>query len=314
MVVALLCMSGAAQAADDEAALRNRFLKGVAETAAEVMPLAHHAKYSIEDEYPIGDRASTVEEFQCSLQGQFAKATGKKQGVEIETDTVKNDKYAFAVTRSPGVERYTLAWLAPSGGATPEEERQIQYTVDSARAVLLGNWHLYGKFVWEWVKTPHSNLKSFREERTDDGSFVRVEFDYLPTGTKGRLTDGFMVLDPSSHWSLREYGITLSNGAKSHSFVHLQSGSDGFPAPHRIITTFSSPGDDSHVAFKRTVTIERLAQDDLDEDEFYLTHYGLPEPNFERGGVWVWLKYLIAGALCLAISFGVRWWRGRAAG
>ncbi len=70
------------------------------------------------------------------------------------------------------------------------------------------------------------------------------------------------------------------------------------------------------IATKTTRTIKSLDRDyeseavvttniirrDVPEEEFYLRHYGLPEPNFDRRwfGAWVW--YLIAGLVCLAVS------------
>ena len=170
-----------AHAGDDDASLRERFLKGVAEAAIKVKRQTIQAKYTMADEYPQGHRKSPpVQKSRCLFNDRFAKEMGDKNGIEFEN--VKNPEYAFSVAKSPGREKYSLNWLAQIGNATPEEERVIDEYVGGTCAMALGSWQLYGNFVWDLVQRPHFILKKTSVIRTTEGEYVRVDFEYLPTG------------------------------------------------------------------------------------------------------------------------------------
>jgi hypothetical protein len=134
---------------------------------------------------------------------------------------------------------------------------------------------------------------------------VRVEFEYLIDDPvrkkKERFTDGFLVCDPARQWVLTECGANKYNFINKFTSVLTRVLEHGeaigeMPVATKVIQTTRSPDD----RYKREAVITlRIISRDVPEEEFYLTHYGLPEPNFGRSwfGTWVW--YLIGGIVCI---------------
>lgn len=76
------------------------------------------------------------------------------------------------------------------------------------------------------------------------------------------------------------------------------------PIATKLERTVSFP-EDPGTTMQGVSTVEIVDEEILDE-EFYLSHYGLPEPNFERTWYGSWLMYLIGGAACLAVAYAMR--------
>lgn len=138
---------------------------------------------------------------------------------------------------------------------------------------------------------------------------VRVEYDRVVNDPIRRrdehFSDCFLVCDPSREWILTEYGGTFHNHINNDNrvfHVKLEYGESvgGIPIANKISRTSTSPDDPDSTSVGVT-TIE-VTSHDVPEEEFFLSYYGLPEPNFGRGRFWGWVWYLIAGIVCLVVA------------
>lgn len=144
--------------------------------------------------------------------------------------------------------------------------------------------------------------------RLDEHDFVRVEFTYAVDDPSrkihDRYTDAYLVCDPARKWVVMEYGGTILNlnDKATGTLKSVLEYGDAIDEMH-LATKFTQEFARSDIGYTSTsvISLEVIGRD-LPEEELYLSHYGLPEPNFERGwfGPWVW--YLIGGIACIAIG------------
>lgn len=294
-------------AQEDDRELRERFLKGVAQAAEKLEHLSYRAKFQYvgRDEGKDAGSETDTRNSEVAIRGSCILKTRVKAGT-VES-RVRNDDYAFALSKPSDGGRISLEFVERLG-VNPKLDAQIAAMEEEPRRFALGGFCLWEDPLFRLVENGSLSIKRVCGVTSEGKDLVRVEFECLvddPTRRrKFQITEGVLVCDPAREWALTEYGGTchrFTNKTTSllHAVVEYGEVIDGIPIATK--TTRTMKLQDSDFRTKSVLTAEIISRD-VPKAEFYLTHYGLPEPNFGKGwfGSWVW--YLAAGILCLAVS------------
>lgn len=310
-------MSGAiAWAQDIDMALRDQFLRGVRQSYKMVEEISVHVQCVTTQDFanPSGaarvevsnagidpERKEVVESFRIAIRGSLRLKAGIDRK-KCEYVIAQNDKYAFRINRAPLAKGYSLE-LLEQPGAAPDVDNYIQNEQMKARLYVPGTFGMHGHLLSELIDSPFFKMKRISKHQSDGNELVRIEFDYLidePDKKKERLSEAFMICDPARGWALKEYGGTLWSGALYRVTLDFGDLVNSFPIAKEVAIFYSLPSV-SKVTRRTVTTIEVLSQD-VPKEQFYLSHYGLPEPNFRRGWMGTWVWYLAAGIVCLSVA------------
>lgn len=315
--VALLSVSPLCSEETDRE-LRNRFFAAVKETENKLQRLSfrvkctHSSKFVWASDEVLANLRKTkkkpyeprIQEFDFAVNGRSTLQKTGSDGTNIENVLGMNDRYAFHVQRGNAVKQYSLAFLEPLGGG-PLEDDLIRQECRSARVLPLCTWIVAGLTVAELVQSPHfqiTRLSSVPPTQPDGPELVRIAFDHLVDDRSRKrrewMSDGYMVCDPSKSWALTEYCVTLEDGSVYHVTLEFGELIDGFPIAERMTRVITA----ENISTRQAVATFELISDDVPTEEFHLSHYGLPEPNFNRPWFGAWAWYLIAGVGCLVVS------------
>lgn len=310
--LAILSLSVAAcplRAAGDDPGLRDRFLKGVAQAATKLEDLSYRAKFEYLGSSKGKDASEEIDKrnYDIAIRGTCLLETGVTKDSGNVFFRVRNDDYGFALERTPEGERASLQFVERIG-VNPSVDARIVGMEEVPRAFALGGFYLWTDPLARLVESDSFSVKRVYAVTSGDKELVRVEFEHLvdvPTRKqKYRVTDGFLVCDPAREWALTEYGGTKYNSINKFNSVStavLECGETigGIPIVTKTTRTMNSL--DSEYESESVVTTEIISRD-VPKEEFYLSHYGLPEPTFQRSWLGTWVWYLIAGIVCLVIS------------
>ncbi len=317
MVCALLLAESVASAEDIDPSLRDRFLKAVRQTVWNSEQVSFRARCVSTVDYTnnsesvraklrenkIDPDKPEIEILNCAIRGPLALRTGTNRGIEYVR--AKNSEYAFQVSRASVAKAYSLSFIEQLGRASALD-RRIQEAESEARGFPFGGWYMMDETVAGVVASPTFQMKRVAKENRDGADLVRIEFDRKYPDPKKRAfsyTNGFMVCDPERHWALVEWGRTSHNGLiTSRSSLTYGNLIDGLPIPQKITHLMLNEEDKREpINWRQVIDIEVIG-DDVPREEFYLSHYGLPEPKFQRGWLGTWMWYLIAGIVCLGMA------------
>ncbi|NQT15987.1 MAG: hypothetical protein HQ582_24745 [Planctomycetes bacterium] len=299
-------------AQEDDPALRGRFLTGVAQTARKLEKLSFRAQC----EYTSADKGVGASDeidrrnYEMAIRGPYALETGLNKNRGTVFVRVRNDSYAFGLERSAEGERTSLQFLEQIG-VDPSIDAGIAESEVIPRAMALAAYYLWTEPLSRVVESDSFSIKRVYGISSGSNELARVEFEYLVDDPvrkiKQRFSDGFLVCDPAREWVLTEYGATHYNFINEFTAALttvLEHGDAIGEMPIATKITQRMKGmrsaDDDYTS-ESVITLE-ITSRDVPEEEFYLTHYGLPEPTFRRGWLGVWAWYLIAGIVCLGVG------------
>ncbi len=308
---------------DHDPALQERFLTGVSQAAQKLERLSLRVKCVRTTQYNFDSSQSSVvpperraelgkpkvTTFESAVRGLFGMQSGlSKTGNQYFR--VRNSVYAFAIERTLETNRTSLQFVEQLG-ADPSVDEKVAEIEENVRGTALAAFHVRGKALSDLVKSPSFKIRRVYAVQAGGGELVRVEFDFGDAANPPKqhasftYTDNFLVCDPGREWCLTEYGgLMHDHRSKEDSMLNLTLGFgnsiNGIPVATKVELTNSSPRV-AGTTVTSTHTMEVMDQD-VPAQEFYLTHYGLPEPNFSRGGNRSWLVYLIGGVACLGIG------------
>lgn len=294
---------------EDDPALRERFLKGVAETGAKLEHLSYRARfhYVLSAEGKYAPLKSFARNDEVAIRGACTLETGVKEESGNVFFRVRNHDYAFALERTPQDHQSSLLALEQIG-VDPKVDEGLVRVEETPRALALIGYYLWDDPLFRVVQSDSFCIKRAYAITSEDKELVRVEFEYrIDDAVRRRdyqITDGFLVCDPTREWALTEYGGKQHNIANKETTVKsavLEYGETIGGIPIASKTALKIESLDKDYRSEAALTAEIISRD-VPEEEFYLTHYGLPEPKFNQGwfGAWVW--YLIAGIVCLVVS------------
>jgi hypothetical protein len=305
---------GTLYAADTDPAVRDRFLDGVKETEAALERLAVRVRCEYtrrfvwaSDEVLANMRkfrpdplAPVTRTYEVAVLGDWTLESGTHgNGLEYVMGT--NKGYAFRLERPAALVQYALTFLEPLP-AHAEAEASVEQMEKEARLLPLCTWYMVDHTVSHYVESPLFRIKNVSAVSADGQRLVRVDFEHLvddPARKKVEsLSDAYLVCDPERNWALREYRATMWDGCVYHVTIDFGERVRGFPIPRKITRLITK----ENVSIREMVTTFEVISPDVLEEEFYLTHYGLPEPTFRRGWLGSWVWYLIGGIVCLVVG------------
>jgi len=199
-------------------------------------------------------------------------------------------------------------------GVDPVIDANIADMEEIPRAIVLAPFYLWTDPLSRLIESNSFSIIRAYPITSGTNELVRVEFEYLveepaPKG-KYRVTDGFLICDPAREWVLLEYGGTNYNFGNKYTSLHnalleYRESIGEIPIATKVTRTMSSPDNDYQT---ESVMVVEITNRDVPEEEFYLSYYGLPEPNFERSWLGTWGWYLIGGIGCIVVgAITIRW-------
>ena len=133
-------------------------------------------------------------------------------------------------------------------------------------------------------------LQSVQEVEQDGNALVRIDFAYTPSApTDNPVRDGFVLLDPSQYWLIREARTQGVWGRGDTGQIIIQNEyapRDGIPLPRRHRMHWIATGEVHHLTER---IFEGWTRASADERDYMLTAFGLPEPSGGRGRPLLWL-------------------------
>lgn len=312
-----------ALAAEDDTALRGQFLKAIRETDGRIGQLSFRASCTRTSKYTslsaatkealvkakADPNAIQSESFECAIRGPFGSESGvRREGIRYVV--AKNGTYAFRLERSTTLSKPTLRFVEQLG-ADPSVDQQIEQADTESRVVILGQWYVNDTPLRRLVESSNFKIHKISSLQKDGSDLVRVDFEHLTNDPKRKtenITNGYLICDASRHWLLREYS-TLRGYAIHQVTIDFGPSVQDVPIPKTITRTISYKNDPETIR-NIVFTIDVLAND-VPESEFFLSHYGLPEPNL--GGSWlsVWGWYFVGGIAFIVIGTVIIKWRNR---
>ncbi|MBX3423040.1 MAG: hypothetical protein KF752_15905 [Pirellulaceae bacterium] len=230
----------------------------------------------------------------------------------VETLRVMNPDYCFVLTRANGgpysimdVQKY---------GRSELDDREIAIRKAEASTIFWA-YVFYGRPVWELLRHPDCKLLSIESSLTTTGQeMVRVDFEFAPQEKKFLavdfgIKDGYIVFSPDDGWKMVRYCRGYCHGQDPNT-----------PTDPRVTKATAEDSPSDQLAFCKLGVIECPAAKPPNEgenhlictqssytpvpkEEFYLSHYGFPEPNFGSKRYWLWmLGGLIGGIACIVAS------------
>ena len=225
-----------------------------------------------------------------------------------------NDKYAFSIVKNNDSDQYVIRWLEKKSSISNSGEIHDEYI--EATVYPLCAWRFFGVPMNQWINQEGMTLDKVVKVKLDETNMYRIHFHYHPKSLERmheKSDDAYVLVNPERHWRIHEINIGKM-GAKGETRVSYRveydkDADDSMPVPSKAIYIVSNQ--DRSANYQRTIQFDSVQYGDVSEDKFYLSYYGLPEPNFEEPFLSAWMKYLLAGLVCLGIAYWIK--RRRAA-
>ncbi len=332
-VVLLLVASESLSAQQDDPALRQRFLKAVADATRKlkepdfsllakcrresrltsISPAWRAENAAAYAERNIDPMEVDVMGFECAFRGPLVLQTGLTgPSDDLEYVRARNHAYVFALQRAPNSQRNALQFVERMG-SDPQVDAQIVEIEATVRGAAFAGYYLWSMALSDLIETDAFRIIRVYGVESETGPLVRVEFEYSQTKANNEpdmtFSDGYLVVDPNREWVLQEYGATVDahiSNSRSVVRVTLEYGDsvEGVPIATKLERKTIFP-DDPGTTMEGLVTVAVVSKD-VPEEEFYLSHYGLPEPTFERRWNGSWIVYPISGVAFLAMAYWIR--------
>jgi hypothetical protein len=255
--------------------------------------------------------------YEMALRGPYGLETGLNKLSGTVFFRGRNPSYAFAIERSPDGKQTSLQFVEKLG-VDPTIDAQVAGIEETPRAIALGAFYLWTESLPNLIESDTFSITRVHAVRIDDKELVRVEFEYLANDLLGRpdysVSNGYLVCDPEREWVLTEYGgnfYRFSNDATTEQNAILEHGDRVGELPIATVITRTTKSLKSDYVCESVMSIDIIGRD-VPEEEFYLSYYGLPEPNFQQNWFGTWGWYLIGGIGCIVVgAIMIRWRNSR---
>jgi len=252
------------------------------------------------------DRPHVFSDSMFSIFGESARESGvDRKGMEYVK--CRNPEYAFLIARSERIPKYAIQLLEKNGDESRLAER-IKDEVADVISVPLAGFYMIGIPLSELFDSLDFKLKNCSELVQNEKRLVKVEFEYKPLRPP-RMLDAYILINPMENWRIEQYSYSQVADTHVEGKITYRSMNGGVPIPSKI--TQIGLGSRSPATSETVWDIEVLPEQ-VDAKEFFLSHYGLPEPNFAQRMFGGWAYYFLGAAVCVCASFGVSRWRRRA--
>jgi hypothetical protein len=201
-------------------------------------------------------------------------------------------------------------------GVAPNVDKRVTGEVAEIESDIFIAWKVHGRSLREWIDTPPFNVRSVSLVGSAKDSLVRVEFEKMSWHplSKNYLGKGYFVFDPRDHWVIREFEMQItdshseSDGYAQHLNLEYGQSQDGFPILTKKLVVGTDPR--GKMGDELTTLYPEMHHEIVSPDEFRLSYFGLPEPNFSWSGRKSMWLYVSTGILCLFVACVM--WRRRA--
>ncbi len=301
----LCCLSVRVLSAQDhDPQLQDRFVQGVKQASEKLQRISFRVQCVSTMTDSASDNAN-IREYEVGIRGPNGLQSGVRNGIGFVQ--ARNDVYAFVVHRSPQGVGDSVQFLERVG-VNPSIDAKIAAVQQEPRTTALFAYYLWTEPLARVIERERFEIKRVYAVPSDDHDFVRVEFNYGIDDASQKIhdifTNGYLVCDPARQWSLKEYGCTHHNLNDDHIGTLktvLEHGDviGEMPVATKITQTMASHVND--YTAESVINVEVIGRE-LSEEELYLSHYGLPEPNFGRSWLGTWGWYLIGGIGCIVVG------------
>lgn len=301
-------------------ALFKRFLEGARNAQNKINKASFAVRVSLHREF-LDKKEEQKERDKPKVEGTLFKCReGIRYALKSQADGmiyVINPDYAFVVNKTVGTKApYSIKWLGrPS--INPKDELATTSKKEEIMGKMLGAWYMYDKTLIDIAEDPEIQISSMSPDTTEEGGLIKIEFANTNNVFKdSRFSNTYLICDENTDWAIREFGFRM---IKPETNVKLTSEIQfvgNIPIPKSLVAEYIN--DDGEVTMRWTHSIEIVSADMVPKEEFYLSYYGLPEPNFEskiesaikdavhEGRLPVWLWYLVIGIICLGMGVWIR--------
>jgi len=224
--------------------------------------------------------------------------------------TAKNGKYAFGVSKEKNAESYVLGYLEKTGGSQSE---RIKAEEHDARELLYSSWDIEGFPLLDWISRENFKILDTKEIIRNGRKAIRLDFEHIVDDIRRdnlSLGEAYVICDPAFRWAIIEYSAVYRNkegeGVSRNTTTIEYRGLKGnlpIPTKSRTVTELLKVSNKENVI---TTSKREILEGTVTKEEFYLSHYGLPEPDFDEPFLSTWMKYLLAGLVCLGIAYWVK--------
>ena len=235
-----------------------------------------------------------------------------------------NPRYGFAI--SPGDKGetsskvYSIQWLGDINNK--EDKRLIEQGRKGAKSFLCSGWGVGGsKLLCDLTQ---DDITAARKISLKGKDYVEIQLKDIPQGKSDPdgKSDRYLIIDPEHSWVITESGYRLIgsnwNMIKKYEYQHDQSNKQNNHIPIPVQTDSRYLSDAGVERMSYTNYYEYRYIENVDKNQFYLTHYGLPEPKFEskaeslikeiihKGKIPNWMWYSILSIFCLGIAYWIK--------
>ncbi|NOX54508.1 MAG: hypothetical protein GXP27_08725 [Planctomycetes bacterium] len=332
----LFSMHASVRAAEDDPTLRREFLRGVRQVGAQLDKVTVRVKVRTSSRYtgfskkwlqnarrrnPAAVQKAKkprITELECAISGpRILSSALRPEGTrEIRG---KNERYAFAIFLPKGTNRPVVQFLERANGDGANDPR-IEQHEKRLRSLVFAPYYFSEKPLHELVDQEGFTIRRVYRCDPSQPNLVRVDFDFVDQDSAGRpyatYSNSFLILDSTNNWALVEdFADIQSHFNDSHVISHRtyrlgqQSGPVAYPALVKEELTWP---DDLGTKMEVVWTV-RVVASDVAKEVFFLSHYGLSEPRFERrvfgiavpsgdstSGMWLWC--FVIGVVCLVFA------------
>ena len=219
------------------------------------------------------------------------------RSVKTARISCKNDTYYFVIEQS--LNRSELVLL--QGLTDPGDSGADEIFRDLGTLFPVSSIHYVTEPLWVLAKLPGFEVLDMVEL---DDSMVRVEHTIPPDYDAGGpvYSDAYLVCDRSRGWSLMEIGHTFRFPDGTVDVLEFRVSDDSMRGDLVFINrrrTDLMREDESYRS--STEFTSTVLNDDPPLEMFYLSHYGLPEPSFDRpwSPLRISLLFLLLSVICV---------------
>lgn len=267
------------------------------QTAEKLLPnWTIRARYFLD---PSNELSSTV----AVLKGTKFLEEGFDPEAKMQVLKVMNDEYAFTLSKSKESSKYSLTLVVKRDD--PDYAARIDDEISGIYFTALSTHYIFGWLSWDLVQHPDFRVDSISLEQDLDSNFVKCDFSFtpqsVPKGYQKRDIFGYMKFDPKANWAIVEYEVKgLADSADSLRRRVAYSLLESRLPVTTLVTARAFGPKYANDSFQTNIKLHTLDESEISENEFYLSHYGLPEPTFNKSWLGPWFWYLVVGIGCVA--------------
>ena len=212
-----------------------------------------------------------VEQWEIKRNGDLVRAIRVRSRVDGKIESaaaVYGPKFGFFAWNLDGAD-YVVNSMGPDRGIVDG------FVGNGIGAYLNASWNFYGRSFSKLLVAPQLTLGEITSVEEDGKELVKVEFRYTPSEEEVTKWSGnTFFFDPNRHWALQR-GELMFGGERSNYVVVYREDLNDMPTPKRV-SWIRPVGDDGSDAYHELrFEFDKLAVEEVPEEEFTLAAFGL---------------------------------------